>query len=593
MDLEKIATKLFEKYLSNEEWRVKENSNLNFSLQGLNNYLSSSLTANYWLTMYPPAARNYHKEGIFHIHNLGLLANYCSGWDLYDLIHTGFRGVSDKIASLPPKHFSTALLQLVNFLFTLQQENAGAVAVSNFDTFLAPFIKHDKLNYNEVKQFVQEFLYNMNIPTRIGGQTPFSNITLDLIPRPEYNIPVRINNIEYLPADCYNEMLMLNRALFEILLEGDAEGKPFTFPIPTINITEDLREYPLWDLILQITNKYGSFYFSNFINSSLSPADVRSMCCRLRLDLNELRNKGGGLFGANPLTGSIGVITINLARLALLANKDIEKFFNLLDDALLVAKKTLDRKRELLEFFMEKDLYPYSKFYLRGVKQKHGKYFAQHFSTIGVIAGHEACMNLLGKPIYDDTGKKFMLAVLDFIRDRLLKFQKDSGYLYNLEATPGEGISYRLAKIDKEIFGDKAYFIDPEIPFYTNSTQLPVNYNNNIFFTLSHQNELQKKYTGGTVIHFWIGEDFPSSVSLKNLIYKICEKSEIPYFTITPTFSICNDHGYFKGKIKNCPVCNKETLIYSRVVGYYRPIQVWNRGKQREFDYRLHYDITD
>jgi ribonucleoside-triphosphate reductase len=389
-------------------------------------------------------------------------------------------------------------------------------------------------------------------------------------------------------------MLMFDKALFEVLLEGDANGKIFTFPIPTINISKELKDYPLWDLIAKLTVKYGNFYFANFINSTLSPSDVRSMCCRLRLDLSELKNKGGGLFGANPLTGSIGVVTINLARIALMAEGSEERFIDILKHTLNLAKQALELKREIIENFMEKDLYPYSKFYLRGVKKSKGAYFAQHFSTIGVIAGHEACMNLFSKGIESEQGKRFMEKVLDVIREQLIKFQKETGHLYNLEATPGEGISYRFAKKDLESFGDKAYVIDRENPFYTNSTQLPVNYPGKIWDVLAHQESLQSKYTGGTVLHFWMGEDFSkiSVKALKNIIFKICENSTIPYFTFTPTFSICSQHGYFAGKHEKCPKCSKEMLIYSRVVGYYRPVAVWNRGKQAEFRYRTEYDVT-
>jgi len=591
---------LIDNYLEQIDWQVNENSNMAFSLQGLNNYISSEISKVYWLNkIYPPEVRQAHINGDFHIHDLNILSVYCVGWDLYDLLIQGFKGASGKIESSPAKHFRSALGQVVNFFYTLQGEAAGAQAFSNFDTLLAPFIRYDGLNYKEVKQALQEFIFNINVPTRVGFQTPFTNITLDLtVPETFADQPVIIGGKPQ--KETYKEfqieMDLLNRAFLEVMLEGDAKGRVFTFPIPTYNITKDFKwENPNLDLLWKVTARYGVPYFSNFINSDMTPEDARSMCCRLRLDNRELQKRGGGLFGANPLTGSIGVVTINMPRLGYLA-KDGYEFIAELERLMVLAKESLEIKRKVLEKFTEGNLYPYAKFYIRGVKARLGSYWKNHFSTIGLVGMNEACLNLFGENITSSKGHDFTLKALNFMRDKLLEFQNETGNNYNLEATPGEGTSYRLAKIDKGKY--------PEIicanedackkgaePFYTNSTQLPVNFTDDIFEVLDLQDEIQTKYTGGTVVHLFVGEKIEDSGSIKNLVRKICENYRLPYFTITPTFSICPGHGYIAGEHKKCPTCHKETEVYSRIVGYLRPVKQWNKGKKEEFKMRKEFKL--
>ncbi len=591
---------LIDNYLEQIDWQVNENSNMAFSLQGLNNYISSEISKVYWLNkIYPPEVRQAHINGDFHIHDLNILSVYCVGWDLYDLLIQGFKGASGKIESSPAKHFRSALGQVVNFFYTLQGEAAGAQAFSNFDTLLAPFIRYDGLNYKEVKQALQEFIFNINVPTRVGFQTPFTNITLDLtVPETFADQPVIIGGKPQ--KETYKEfqieMDLLNRAFLEVMLEGDAKGRVFTFPIPTYNITKDFKwENPNLDLLWKVTARYGVPYFSNFINSDMTPEDARSMCCRLRLDNRELQKRGGGLFGANPLTGSIGVVTINMPRLGYLA-KDGYEFIAELERLMVLAKESLEIKRKVLEKFTEGNLYPYAKFYLRGVKARLGSYWKNHFSTIGLVGMNEACLNLFGENITSSKGHDFTLKALNFMRDKLLEFQNETGNNYNLEATPAEGTSYRLAKIDKGKY--------PEIicanedackkgaePFYTNSTQLPVNFTDDIFEVLDLQDEIQTKYTGGTVVHLFVGEKIEDSGSIKNLVRKICENYRLPYFTITPTFSICPGHGYIAGEHKKCPTCHKETEVYSRIVGYLRPVKQWNKGKKEEFKMRKEFKL--
>jgi ribonucleoside-triphosphate reductase len=583
------------KYLNGKDWRVNENSNINYSLQGLNNYISSEVMKTYWLnSIYPAEVRKAYIDGDFHIHDLGCLSVYCVGWDLYDLLLTGFRGVEGKIESVPPKHFRSALGQIVNFFYTLQGESAGAQAFSNFDTLLAPFIKYDNLSYKDVRQCIQGFVYNMNVPTRVGFQTPFTNLTFDLTVSPVYKdqpvvIGGKLQNKIY--SEFQEEMDMLNRAFLEVMLEGDAKGRVFTFPIPTYSITKDFN----WDnenieLLWQVTAKYGIPYFSNFISSDMKPEDVRSMCCRLRLDTRHLQKKGGGLFGANPLTGSIGVVTINLPRIGYLSSSK-EEFKDRLNNLLYIARESLEIKRRVIERLTDENLYPYSKFYLRNVKERFGKYWVNHFSTIGIIGMNEACLNLFGKDIGTNEGIEFAKEIMLFIREKLEEFQKKTGDIYNLEATPAEGASYRLARIDKNKFPDiivaneEGYKNGAE-PFYTNSTQLPVDYTDDIFEALEKQDELQTLYTGGTVMHIFVGEEIKLGESVKKLVKKICESFQLPYFTITPTFSVCPEHGYISGKYFTCPRCNRETEVYSRVVGYLRPVSQWNKGKVEEFKMR-------
>jgi len=594
----KFQVDLVDRYLGKSDWQVRENSNMAFSLQGLNNYISAEVCKLYWLhKIYPEQIRQAHEEGDFHIHDLGILGAYCVGWDLYDLLLEGFHGAPGKVESKPAKHLRTALGQVANFFYTLQGEAAGAQAFSNFDTLLAPFIRFDGLDYNEVKQALQEFIFNVNVPTRVGFQTPFTNITLDLTPPVYYaDQPVVIGgqpqNAVY--RDFQPEMDMFNRAFLEVMEEGDAKGRVFTFPIPTCNITKNFD----WDnpnriLLWQVTAKYGLPYFANFVNSEMNPQDARSMCCRLRIDNRQLLCRGGGLFGASPLTGSIGVVTLNMPRLGLLS-KDEQEFFHRLDDLMELAKQSLEIKRKVLESFIEADLYPYMKFYLRKVKARFGKYWQNHFSTIGVLGMNEACLNLLGEDIGSQQGRRFTLKVMDVMRQKLLEFQETTGHLYNLEATPAEGSSYRLAMIDKakypEMITSYGKLREREFPFYTNSTHLPVNYTDDPFEALDLQDEIQTKYTGGTVIHFYLGEEVDAQ-GVQRLVRTICHRYRLPYFSITPTFSVCPDCGYLSGQVEQCPRCGNECEIYSRIVGYLRPIRQWNDGKKTEFLWRKPYKV--
>ena len=590
---------LIDKYLGNLDWKVNENSNMGYSLQGLNNYVSAEVTKTYWLDkIYTPKIGRAHKEGDLHIHDLNLLSVYCVGWDLTDLLQEGFTGVAGKVASKPAKHFRSALGQVVNFFYTLQGEAAGAQAFSDFDTLLAPFIRADKLNYDEVKQALQEFVFNVNVPTRVGFQTPFTNITLDLeCPKHMADNPVIIGGEmrDTTYGDYQEEMNMLNKALLEVLSEGDANGRVFTFPIPTVNITKDFNwDNPVIESLWEASAKYGIPYFSNFVNSDMKPEDARSMCCRLRIDNRQLEYRGGGLFGSNPMTGSVGVVTINLPRLAL-KSKNEKEFFKGLAELMDMAKDSLETKRKVLERLTDANLYPYTKFYLRNIKQRFNQYWKNHFSTIGLIGTNEAALNLLGVDIGTDKGKAFAEKTLDFMRDRLVEYQKETGNNYNLEATPAEGTTYRLAQLDKASFPDRAHFangLGAEVkhPFYTNSSHLPVNYTDDLFELMDLQDNLQTKYTGGTVIHFFLGERMDDPQTLKKLVKTICENYKLPYFTFSPSFSICKNHGYLVGEHPTCPNCNETTEVYSRVVGFLRPVSQWNKGKQAEFDMREHYD---
>ena len=605
---------LIKEYLNREDWRVNENSNMGYSLQGLNYYLYSSLIARYWLEeIYPPEIARAHQNGDFHIHDLGSLSVYCVGWDLEDLLLKGFGGVEGKVASKPAKHFRTALGQIVNFMFTLQGEAAGAIAFSNFDTLLAPFIAYDNLTYKEVKQAMQEFVFNLNIPTRTGFQTPFTNLSFDLVVPEDLKdkkVIIGGERKEATYGEFQREMDLLNEAFAEVMIEGDANGRIFTFPIPTYSITKDFPwEKSNLTKIWEMTAKYGTPYFSNFVNSDMDPSDVRSMCCRLRLDnslvrqralsfslnvnnknVDELKHRGGGLFGANPLTGSIGVVTINMPRLGYLS-KNEEEFFERLSYLMDLAKESLEIKRNVIEDLTHKNLYPYSKYYLSGVYELTGQYWGNHFATIGLIGMHEACVNLLGEGIDTPAGREFAIKVLKFMREKLLEYQKETNNLYNLEATPGEGTSYRLARIDKSKYPNIYTSGDTE-PFYTNSTQLPVDYSADPFEVLEHQDELQSLYTGGTVLHIFLGEALEDIEMVKEAVKLITNNYRLPYFTLTPTFSICPEHGYLRGNYEKCPTCGKETEVYSRVVGYYRPVKSWNKGKQEEFKLRKTFILT-
>ncbi len=547
---------LIESYLDRSDWRVNENSNMSFSLQGLNNHIATAVTAKYWLErIYPPEIRNAHVNCDFHIHDLGLLSAYCVGWDLRDLLIRGFGGVAGKVESRPARHFRSALGHVVNFFYTLQGESAGAQAFANFDTYLAPFIWYDKLSYNEVKQCLQEFIFNMNIPTRVGFQTPFTNVTLDLM------VPGNISGEhviiggearEKTYGEFQEEMDMFNIAFAEAMSEGDAKNRIFTFPIPTYNIGRDFdwdnaKLDPMWEM----TAKYGIPYFANFINSDMDPEDARSMCCRLRLDNRELRKRGGGLFGANPLTGSIGVVTINLPRIAY-ASKNEGEFFETLERLMVLAKNSLEIKRKALENFTEYNLYPYTKHYLSTIYERNKKYWINHFSTIGLIGMNETCLNMLNADIASIEGKDFALKVLDFMRNRIMQFQEETGNFYNLEATPAEGVSYRFAMHDRKLFKDIKTSGTKE-SYYTNSVHLPVGHTDDLFDVLDHQDELQTKFTGGTVVHLFLGEKINDIHSVKMLVKKIAENYSLPYFTITPTFSVCPVHGYIAGAHKFCP----------------------------------------
>lgn len=589
------AVKLVDKYIQQMDWQVKENANMSYSLQGLNNYISSIVSSKYWLErVYPKEIRESHTAGDFHIHDLQSISAYCCGWDLHDLLLRGFTGVSGKVSCKPAKHFGSALGQIVNFIYTLQGEVAGAQAFSSFDTLLAPFIRYDKLTYNQVKQEIQSFVFNMNVSTRVGFQTPFSNITMDLNPpKVLAKETVVINGVPQKETygEFQEEMNMINRAFAEVMIEGDSKGRIFTFPIPTYNIGKnfdwnDERFNPVWEM----TAKYGIPYFANFVNSDMDPEDARSMCCRLRLDNRELYKRGGGLFGANPLTGSIGVVTINMPRLGYIS-KNKKEFFQKLDRLMDLAKQSLEIKKEMIENLTEKGLYPYSQFYLDSVKARRGKYWSNHFLTIGLVGMNEALLNLIGKNIAAKGGRELAEEILVHMRERIIGYQKETDDLFNLEATPAEGTAYRLARLDRKKYPDIIFANDKLVksksaePYYTNSSQLPVQYTDDIFEALDLQDGLQTKYTGGTVLHGFLGERICDIETTKKLVRKIAENYKLPYFTLTPTFSVCPVHGYISGEHFICPKCvvKQETEVYSRVVGYIRPVPQWNQGKQEEF----------
>lgn len=592
---------LMDQYLENIDWQVKENSNMAYSLQGLNNYIASEVSKSYWLNkIYSPEIRRANSEGDIHIHDLNILSTYCVGWDLQDLLTEGFKGASGKIECSPPKHLGTALGQLVNFFYTLQGESAGAQAISNFDTLLAPFIRYDKLSRNDVKQELQSFMFGMNVPTRVGFQTPFTNVTLDLsCPSTLADQPVIMGGKPQKETykEFQKEMDLFNEVFAEVVAEGDAKGRVFTFPIPTYNITKEFdwnnkKLDPLW----KMTAKYGIPYFSNFVNSDMNPEDARSMCCRLRLDNRELRKRGGGLFGANPLTGSIGVVTINMPRIGY-RSRDQREFFYNLSYAMDLARDSLELKRKILENMTESGLYPYTKFYLRNIYKRDQKYWSNHFSTIGLLGMNEACLNLLGRDITTAEGQKFAKDTLDYMREKISAYQEETGNNYNLEATPAEGTSFRLAKIDKEAFpeimvaNEDSWEEEKLAPYYTNSSQIPVDYTDDMFEVLDLQDDLQTKYTGGTVVHLFVGEEISDINTVKALVRKICSTYRLPYFTISPTFSVCPSHGYIPGRADECAKCGKATEVYSRIVGYIRPIQQWNAGKRAEFDDRKTFDM--
>ncbi len=551
------SQKLVDDYLQRADWRVNENSNMNYSLQGLNFYLASSIAARYWLhKIYPPEVQAAHTEGDLHLHDLGMLSVYCCGWDLQDLLQQGFGGVPAKIESKPPRHLRTALGQLVNFFYTLQGESAGAVAVSNFDTLMAPFVRYDQLGYTQVKQAMQEFVFNINVPTRVGFQTPFTNLTCDLTcPANLSEQPVIIGGEtrEATYGEFQREMDMINRAFAEVMLAGDAKGRVFTFPIPTYNISRDFDwENETLAPIFALTAKYGVPYWANFVNSDMEPEDVRSMCCRLRLNNKELRKRLGGLFAAAPLTGSVGVVTMNLPRLGYTSH-DEQDFLAQLERLMEIARTSLEIKRKMLESFTERGLYPYSHHFLRSVKARTESFWSNHFSTIGLNGMHEAALNLLGVGIEHPEGRAFAQRVLEFMREVLMRFQDETGHLYNLEATPAEGATYRLARLDQARFSDIRTAGSDAAPYYTNSTHLPVNFSDDLFEVLDHQDDLQTLYTGGTVLHLFLGEQLDDWRQARRLIRAVAENYHLPYFTLTPTFSVCPVHGYISGEHPYCP----------------------------------------
>lgn len=580
--------KTITEYLNKADWRVNANANQGYSLGGLILNTSGKIIANYWLSyVYPREVGEAHREGDIHIHDLDMFSGYCAGWSLRALIEEGFNGVPGKVESDPPRHLETCVAQMVNFLGTLQNEWAGAQAFSSFDTYLAPFVKKDNLDYKQVKQAIQQFVFNMNVPSRWGTQTPFSNITLDWVcpndmKKKQPIIGGEIMDFTY--GDCQKEMDVINKAFIEVMTHGDRNGRVFTFPIPTYNITKDFD----WEnenarALFEMSAKFGIPYFQNFLNSSLDPSDVRSMCCRLQLDLRELRARGGGLFGSAEMTGSVGVVTINLPRIGYLS-KTKEEFLSRLGRLMDIAKTSLELKRKVVAENIESGLLPYTKRYLpMGLHN--------HFGTIGLNGMNEAMTNFFGqdKDVASEEGREFALEILEFMRKRLSDYQEETGNLYNLEATPAEGTTYRFAKEDQKRFPEILQAGTKEAPYYTNSSHLPVNYTDDPLFALDHQDELQTKYTGGTVMHLFLGERLRDWKTAKNFVKKVAENYRLPYFTLTPTFSVCPAHGYLNGEIKKCPSCDAECEVWSRIVGYFRPVSQWNHGKKSEFVERKEY----
>ena len=580
-------------YINVTDWRVKENSTVTYSVGGLILSNSGAITANYWLSeVYDEEIANAHRSGAIHLHDLSMLTGYCAGWSLKQLIQEGLGGVPGKITSSPAKHLSTLCNQMVNFLGIMQNEWAGAQAFSSFDTYLAPFVKIDNLDYHEVKQCVQSFIYGVNTPSRWGTQAPFTNITLDwTVPNDlaELNCIIGGKEVDFKYKDCQKEMDMVNKAFIEVMIEGDANGRGFQYPIPTYSITKDFdwSETENNKLLFEMTAKYGTPYFSNYINSDMEPSDVRSMCCRLRLDLRELRKKSGGFFGSGESTGSIGVVTINLPRIAYLA-EDEKDFYDRLEKLMNVAARSLKIKRNVITKLLEEGLYPYTKRYLGT--------FNNHFSTIGLIGMNEVGLNAkwLRADLTNEKTQKFAKDVLNFMREKLSDYQEEYGDLYNLEATPAESTTYRFAKHDKELYPDIITASEPDhTPYYTNSSHLPVGYTDDIFKALDIQDELQTLYTSGTVFHAFLGERLTDWKAAANLVRKIAENYKLPYYTLSPTYSVCATHGYINGEEFTCPICGKETEVYSRITGYYRPVKNWNDGKAEEYKNRKVYDLNN
>ena len=581
---------LVDNYLRINDWRVKENSTVTYSVGGLILSNSGAITANYWLSeVYDDEIADAHRSAAIHLHDLSMLTGYCAGWSLKQLIQEGLGGVPGKITSSPANHLSTLCNQMVNFLGIMQNEWAGAQAFSSFDTYLAPFVKIDNLSQKEVKQCVQSFVYGVNTPSRWGTQAPFSNVTLDwVVPNDLKNLPAIIGGkeMDFTYGDCQKEMDMVNKAFIEIMIEGDANGRGFQYPIPTYSITRDFdwSETENNKLLFEMTAKYGTPYFSNYINSDMEPSDVRSMCCRLRLDLRELRKKSGGFFGSGESTGSIGVVTINMPRIGYLA-KDEADFYAQLDQLMDIAARSLKTKRTVITTLLDQGLYPYTKRYLG--------HFENHFSTIGLVGMNEACLNAkwLRADLTDERSQKFTRDVLNHMRERLSDYQEQYGDLYNLEATPAESTAYRFAKHDREQFPDIITANMNGTPYYTNSSHLPVGFTEDVFTALDIQDELQTLYTSGTVFHAFLGEKLPDWKAAANLVRKIAENYKLPYYTMSPTYSVCREHGYLTGEQYTCPHCGQKTEVYSRITGYYRPVQNWNDGKAQEYKDRMVYNI--
>ena len=581
---------LVDDYININDWRVKENSTVNYSVGGLILSNSGAVTANYWLSnVYDREIADAHRSAAIHLHDLSMLTGYCAGWSLKQLIEEGLGGVAGKISSTPASHLSTLCNQMVNFIGIMQNEWAGAQAFSSFDTYLAPFVKIDDLTYKEVKQCIQSFIFGLNTPSRWGTQAPFCNITLDwTVPDDLANLPAIVGGkeMDFTYGDCQKEMDMINKAFIEVMIEGDAHGRGFQYPIPTYSITKDFDwgETENNKLLFEMTAKYGTPYFSNYINSDMKPSDVRSMCCRLRLDLRELRKKSGGYFGSGESTGSIGVVTINLPRIAYLAENE-KDFYGRLDRLMDISARSLKVKRIFITKLLDAGLYPYTKRYLGT--------FDNHFSTIGLVGMNEAGLNAkwLRKNMGSPEVQKFAKDILIHMRERLSDYQELYGDLYNLEATPAESTAYRFARHDKKYYPDIITANEKGTPYYTNSTHLPVGYTNDIFEALDIQDELQTLYTSGTVFHAFLGEKLPDWRSAATLVRKIAENYKLPYYTISPTYSICKNHGYLNGEVDVCPDCGEETEVYSRITGYYRPIQYWNDGKVQEFKDRQVYTI--
>jgi len=580
---------LVNSYVNLSDWRVKENSTVTYSVGGLILSNSGAITANYWLSeIYDEDIANAHKNADIHLHDLSMLTGYCAGWSLKQLIQEGLGGITGKITSSPAKHLATLCNQMVNFLGIMQNEWAGAQAFSSFDTYLAPFVRYDNLNYDQVKKCIESFVYGVNTPSRWGTQAPFSNITLDwTVPKDLEHLPAIVGGKEmpYTYGNCKAEMDMVNKAFIEIMIDGDANGRGFQYPIPTYSITSDFdwSETENNRLLFEMTAKYGTPYFSNYINSDMEPSDVRSMCCRLRLDLRELRKKSGGFFGSGESTGSIGVVTINLPKIAYLANSK-EDFFLRLNKLMDIAARSLDSKRTIISKLLEEGLYPYTKHYLGS--------FDNHFSTIGLVGMNEACLNArwIRSSIDQPKATAFAKEVLNHMRERLSDYQEKYGCLFNLEATPAESTSYRLAKHDREKYPDIITAgTGEETPYYTNSSHLPVSYTEDVFSALDIQDELQTLYTSGTVFHTFLGEKMPDWRSTAKLVRSIADNYKLPYYTISPTYSVCVDHGYLKGEHFHCPQCGKPSEVYSRITGYYRPVQNWNAGKTQEYKHRTEY----